>query len=318
MLQITGDLNVHDPVMIRQGDTFYVFCTGGSVRRGGFIPIRCSKDLCHWTRCGAVFEQLPKWATSEVPGTRGIWAPDISYFNGKYHLYYTISTFGKNNSAIGLVTNVTLDPNSPTYLWQDQGMVIRSRAGETNWNAIDGNLILEGNDRAWLSWGSFWGGIKMRRIDRSTGKLSNEDTTLYSIAARPRGSTNQSPFNADAIEAPFIVKHCEYWYHFASFDFCCRGRDSSYKIMVGRSKQVIGPYIDKNGQPMAQGGGSLLLDATEGGRWVGPGHCAVVQDISGDYLVFHAYDSKSERSRSELKISTIVWEHEWPRVAELD
>ena len=317
MLEMTGDLSVHDPVMIRQGGAFYVFSTGGHPRRGGFIPIRRSEDLYRWQRCGAVFEQLPEWATNEVPGTRGTWAPDISYFNGKYHLYYSVSTFGRNTSAIGLVTNVTLDPNSPDYQWQDQGMVVRSTAGQDDWNAIDGNLILEEPDKAWLCWGSFWSGIKMRRIDRSTGKLSNEDTTLYSIAERARGGEHRTPPVVGAIEAPFIIKHGDYWYHFVSFDFCCRGRNSTYKIMVGRSKKITGPYLDREGTPMTQGGGILVLDATEGGPWVGPGHCAVVQDISGDYLVFHAYDSESDRSRSELKISTIAWEDGWPRVAAL-
>lgn len=316
MLELKGDLRVHDPVMIRQGDTFYVFSTGGR-RRGDIIPIRCSKDLYNWEYLGAVFDQMPEWAIQEIPGTRGIWAPDISYFNGKYHIYYSVSTFGKNNSAIGLVTNTTLDPNSPDYEWEDHGMVIRSTTGKTNWNAIDGNLILEGKDKAWLCWGSFWGGIKMRRIDRSTGKLSEKDTKLYSIATRPRSSEHQTPPSTGAIEAPFIIKRGKYWYHLVSFDFCCRGAKSTYKIMVGRSKKVTGPYVDKEGRLMTEGGGTLLLDATEGGRWVGPGHCAVLQDVSGDYLVFHAYDGQSQRSRSELKISTMVWENGWPRAGVL-
>ena len=316
MLELKGDLRVHDPAMIRQGDTFYVFSTGGG-RRGGIIPIRRSRDLYNWEYHGAVFDQLPEWATREIHGTRGIWAPDISYFNGKYHIYYSVSTFGKNNSAIGLVTSTTLDPNSPDYKWEDQGMVIRSASGENDWNAIDGNLILEGRDKAWLCWGSFWGGIKMRRIDRSTGKLSGEDTTLYSIAARPRTSQQQTPPETGAIEAPFIIKHGRYWYLFVSFDFCCRGAESTYKIMVGRSRKVTGPYVDKKGRLMTEGGGTLLLDATESGRWIGPGHCAVLQDVSGDYLIFHAYDSQSRRSRAELKISTMMWENDWPHVGML-
>jgi arabinan endo-1,5-alpha-L-arabinosidase len=216
-----------------------------------------------------------------------------------------------------LVTNTTLDPNNPDYKWEDQGMVIRSTAGKTDWNAIDGNLVLEDKDKAWLCWGSFWGGIKMRRINRATGKLSEEDTTLYSIAARPRTGEHQTPPVTGAIEAPFIIKHGKYWYNFVSFDFCCRGAKSTYKIRVGRSKKVTGPYVDKEGKYMTEGGGTLLLNATEGGQWVGPGHCAVLQDVSGDYLVFHAYDSQSQRSRSELKISTMVWENGWPRVGVL-
>jgi len=314
MLELQGDLRVHDPVMIRQDDTFYVFCTGGG-RRSGIIPIRCSKDLHNWQRCGSVFERLPEWATEEIPGARGAWAPDVSFFNGRYHLYYSVSTFGKNNSAIGLATNKTLDPNSPDYKWEDQGMVVRSREGQTDWNAIDGNLVLEGKDKVWLCWGSFWGGIMMHRIDPKTGKFSDKDTTIYNLAARPRESSHETPPVEGAIEAPFIVKHKDYWYLFVSFDFCCRGAKSTYRIMVGRSKNVTGPYVDREGKAMTEGGGTELLAASEDGLWVGPGHCAVVQETSGDYLVFHAYHGRT--GRSELKISTIVWEDGRPKVAEL-
>lgn len=322
MLELEGEgriLGAHDPAMIRQDDIFYVFCTGGSIERGNFIPIKKSRDLIHWEPAGSVFQELPSWCTKEIPGTRGTWAPDVSYFNGKYHVYYSVSTFGKNSSAIGLATNKTLDADSPDYLWVDQGMVIRSTEGETDWNAIDANLVLDGKDKAWLAWGSFWSGIKMCRIDRSTGKLSTADTTLYSIAARPRNGEHQTPPTNGAIEAPFIVRHGDYWYHFVSFDFCCRGPQSTYRIMVGRSKAVTGPYVDREGKSMMEGGGIELLAASEDSQWVGPGHCAVVQDTGGDYLVFHAYRAQRQPDKpaSELKISTIVWEDGWPRVASL-
>jgi len=313
MLELAGDLRVHDPAMIRQGDTFYVFSTGGRWGRG-VIYILSSKDLYHWRRCGSVFETMPEWLRREIPGARSAWAPDISFFNSKYHLYYSVSRFGRNDSAIGLATNVTLDPNSPDYEWEDQGMVVRSASGRDNHNAIDGNLVLAEPDRAWLCWGSFWGGIKMRRIDRRTGKLSDADTTLYSLAARPREVLGPEAEGVDAVEAPFIVKHGDFWYLFVSFDLCCRGVNSTYKIMVGRSAGITGPYRDRDDKLMTEGGGSLLLAATTE-KWRGPGHCAVVKDISGDYMVFHAYDGRT--GRSALKISTIVWEDGWPRVAEL-
>ncbi|UCE47878.1 MAG: family 43 glycosylhydrolase, partial [Phycisphaerales bacterium] len=237
MLELAGDLRAHDPAMIRQGDTFYVFSTGGRPGRG-IVYIRCSKDLHNWTRCGSVFQSLPEWSRQVVPRARSAWAPDISFFNGRYHLYYSVSTFGTNDSAIGLATNLTLDPNSPDYAWRDQGMVIRSVAGRDNHNAIDGNLVLEDPDKAWLCWGSFWDGIKMRRVDKATGKLSTVHTTLHSLAARPSSQTG-------AIEAPFIVKRGDFWYLFVSFDMCCRGVDSTYKIMVGRSPNITGPYRDR-------------------------------------------------------------------------
>ncbi len=313
LLPLSGETRVHDPVIMKEGDTYYVFATDG--RRGrGFGPIHASKDLRQWTVIGHVFEELPEWAPKEIPGTRGIWAPDISFFNGKYHLYYSVSTFGKNSSAIGLAVNETLDPNSAKYKWVDQGMVVRSTEGEDDWNAIDGNVIAAEDGKVWLNWGSFWSGIKMRRIDPETGKLSSEDPKLYSLASRPRGGAHQTPPVIGAIEAPFIIRHEGWYYLFVSFDFCCRGAKSTYNVRVGRSREVTGPYVDKDGVPMMEGGGTLVVEATEG-AWRGAGHQAVLQEGETDYLLFHAYDAAT--GRSHLHISTMVWEEGWPRVASL-
>ena len=269
-----------------------------------------------------MFDKLPEWALKEIPDARGAWAPDISFYNGQYHLYYSVSRFGRNDSAIGLATNKTLDPNDPDYKWVDRGLVVRSYEGSTvrcpsredNWNAIDANLVIKDKHNIWLCWGSFWSGIKMRRVDPETGKLSDRDTTIYSIASRPRTDSDKTPSTEDAIEAPFIIRHGGYWYLFVSFDLCCQGAKSTYKVMVGRSRGITGPYIDKDGRPMTEGGGTLVIEATSP-NWRGPGHPAVLQESSGDFLLFHAYNGQT--GRSELKISTIVWEDGWPRVGEL-
>lgn len=313
MLNLTGDLRVHDPVIIKEKDTYYVFSTGGG-RRGGVIPIRCSTNMLDWTRCGSVFPRLPEWATNEITRARGSWAPDISYWNRKFHLYYSLSSFGVNESAIGLAVNETLDQDSPDYEWVDQGLVIRSRPGETDYNAIDANLVFEDKRNVWLCWGSFWGGIKMRRIDPDTGKASTADTTLYSLASRQRAGEHQTPPVTGAIEAPTIVKHDKHWYLFASYDFCCRGTNSTYNVRVGRSKKVTGPYVDREDVPMLEGGGTLVIESTTP-NWKGPGHQTVFSEGRQDYLLFHAYDG--ERGRPRLHISTLVWEDGWPRVAKL-
>src|SRR3982751_962128 len=212
LLKLDGDITpVHDPVIIKERDTYYVFCTGGT--------IRSSKDLRHWTLSGRVFDKdrLPDWTRQEIPGSKGgYWAPDISFYKGTYRLYYAISTFGKNDSAIGLATNKTLDPDSPNYKWVDEGLVFRSHHDD-DFNAIDPNLVTDKEGRQWLNFGSFWGGIKMRRIDPVTGKLSSEDKNLYSLASRPHAPHEK----VDPIEAPFIVQHGSFYYLFASFDFCC-------------------------------------------------------------------------------------------------
>ena len=313
LLELEGDVGVHDPVVIREGGVYTLFATGG--RREGIIPMLTSTNLRDWAQAGMALEGgLPEWATDEIPRARGAWAPDISYFNGKYHLYYSVSTFGRNDSAIGLAVNETLDPTNPRYRWEDRGMVVRSRQGEDDWNAIDPNLVIEDEGSVWLSWGSFWGGLKMCRIDPETGLPSEADETLYSLAARPRGDEHQTPPAEGALEAPTIVRHGDYWYLFASYDMCCRGTNSTYNIRVGRSESVTGPYVDRNGVPMMEGGGSPVVPGRSA-WWTGAGHQTVLQDDDQDYLFFHAYDPVNGRSR--LQISTLEWEDGWPRAAEV-
>jgi arabinan endo-1,5-alpha-L-arabinosidase len=310
MLPLEGDVSpVHDPVVIKEKGTYYVFCTGG--RNGqDVLPIRASPDMRTWKAAGFVFESLPDWAAREVPLARNAWAPDIAYFNGKYHLYYSVSSFGSRNSAIGLATTRTLDPASPDYRWTDEGMVLRSYQDKDDWNAIDPNLVLDG-DRAWLVWGSFWGGIKMRRIDPSSGKLSAADETMHALSSRPR----EQPING-SVEAPFIVRHGDYWYLFVSFDRCCRGAQSTYNVVVGRSRLVTGPYLDRSGKPMSEGGGTLVLEATTP-TWRGPGHPAIFSEGGKDYMFFHAYFGEGRGPGSALQISTMVWEDGWPKVGAL-
>ena len=310
IIALGGDVApVHDPVVIKEKGVYYLFCTGG--RNGqGVIPIRSSTDMRSWKAAGFVMESLPAWATGEIPMARNAWAPDISFFNGRYHLYYSVSSFGSRNSAIGLTTTPTLDPSSPDYKWTDQGLVIRSYQDKDDWNAIDPNLVLDG-DAAWLTWGSFWGGIKMRRIDSATGKLSAADGTLYSLSSRPR-----EPPIGGSVEAPFIVRHGGYWYLFVSFDRCCRGAQSTYNVVVGRANAVTGPYVDKTGKPMTDGGGSLVIEAS-GPVWRGPGHPALFSENGKDYLFFHAYFGEGRGRGSALQISTLVWEDGWPKAGAL-
>ena len=304
VLELQGDISpIHDPAIIRQGNTYYVFATNRFA--GKLVPIFCSRDLHSWKFCGHVFDSVPEWALREIPAARGIWAPDISYVHGKYLLYYAVSTFGSNHSVIGLVTNQALNPNSPSYRWVDEGLVITSRR-EDDWNAIDPNLVVDTNGDMWLAMGSFWGGIKLRKLDPKTGKPSPEDTTLYSLASRRL-------LEPPAIEAPFIVRQQKHYYLFVSFDLCCQGKDSSYKIMVGRSNKITGPYVDRDGKPLMAGGGTLLMAGT--GDWRGPGGQSVLLESGSDLLVFHSYNGAT--GKPALQISTIVWENGWPRVGVL-
>jgi arabinan endo-1,5-alpha-L-arabinosidase len=184
----------------------------------------------------------------------------------------------------------------------DHGKVIGSEVTD-DWNAIDPNVVFDEQNQPWLAFGSFWSGIKLRKLEGANGQLSSQDQTLYSLARRPRPG---------AIEAPFIIRKNDYYYLFVSFDFCCRGKDSTYNIRVGRARRVTGPYIDRLGKSMMEGGGTLVIAGA--GRWVGPGHCAVLQEKNGDWLVYHAYDTEW-RGVSTLRISSLRWDSEgWPTI----
>jgi arabinan endo-1,5-alpha-L-arabinosidase len=314
-LILSGDYPVtHDPSIAKEGSTYYVFATSSGSAEGQF-PIRCSNDLLAWKLCGHVFDQIPAWIREASPKTRELWAPDISLFRGKYHLYYAYSLFGTNTSGIALATNETLDPKNPRYHWNDEGLVLKSANGD-DFNAIDPNIVLDKKGQPWLSFGSFWTGIKMRRIDSATGKLSTSDTKVYSLATRavpdlPEPPKPNLPAEWQAIEAPFIVHHRDFYYLFVSFDLCCRGTKSNYRTMVGRSREVTGPYMDADGKPMLKGGGTQLLAPNS--RWVGPGGESVLLQPDGDVIVFHAYDAVT--GKPALQISTLIWEDGWPHAA---
>ena len=304
--RMTGDVSpVHDPAIIKQGDTYYVFSTTSQTNQPpGLIHIRTSKDLSTWKTTGAVFTAIPDWAKREISGTKGLWAPDISYANGQYRLYYSISTFGSNHSAIGLATTPTLDPTAPGYGWTDQGAVIVSPRGG-DYNAIDPNAFTDTDGKAWLTFGSFWTGIKMIRLDPATGKALAGDKTVHSLARRP---------NPGAIEAPFLTKRGDFYYLFASNDFCCRGANSSYYTVVGRARAVTGPYLDYDGKPMMDGYGQIVLhgqlDKTK--RWRGPGHPALLNDGGREYIVYHAYDARN-KGVPTLRIQSMGWTADgWP------
>ncbi len=298
-LELAGFVQrIHDPVMAKEGDTYYVFSTGSR------IIVICSKDMLTWEWCGRVFDSNPAWVVAAVPGVGDLWAPDIAFFNSKWHLYYSGSTFGSNRSVIGLATNATLNPKSPDYAWVDEGLVIGSTPGD-NWNTIDPNFALDETGQPWLAFGSFWSGLKMRKLDPKTGLLATDDATLYSIAKNAQ--------TGGPIEAPFIVQRGGYYYLFASYDACCRGVDSTYNVRVGRSAAITGPYVDRDNRPLLEGGGTQLLSAY--GQWRGPGHNGIYQEGESFWIVYHAYDAQ-EIGIPKLRIETLGWDAEgWPFLA---
>lgn len=296
----------HDPVVAKQGDTYYLFCTGPG------ITTFTSKDLKMWTQGDPVFTESPTWAKDVAPGFNGhIWAPDITLYNGTYYLYYSISAFGKNTSAIGLVTNKTLDPKDENFKWEDQGIVIQSVPNRDMWNAIDPNLIFDEDGTPWLSFGSFWSGLKMVKLEDDLKTIAQPEE-WYPIASRERSPNLLDADAGDAaLEGPFIFKKGEYYYQFLSWDYCCRGEESTYKLVVGRSKTVTGPYVDKDGKKLTEGGGSLVIEGNK--NWYGVGHNSIFTFDGKDYTFMHGYDA-SDKGLPKLIVKEVTWVNGWPTV----
>ncbi len=301
---------LHDPSLIRAEDGSYrVYGTDiPFLQSPHFLEQRCSRDLLEWHGCGYVFPSLPGWVRSGFPEVEGLWAPDISLFNGEYHLYYAASTLGSQHSGIGLATNATLDERRPDYRWVDHGLVITSKKGD-DFNAIDPNITIEpvagGRSRVWLNYGSYWHGIFQLELDPRTGKLL-PDGKRYHLAEQPTDRNG-------SVEGSSLVKHNGWYYLFASAGYCCLipiERDT-YQQVVGRSRSVHGPFVDEHGQPLLRGGGTVLLTSDD--RWLAPGGGAVWQDAEGkqSLIAFHALH-QSQNGALDLWVERIRWAGDWP------
>ncbi|WP_125777886.1 family 43 glycosylhydrolase [Antribacter gilvus] len=267
---VTGDTIVHDPEVVKRPDGSYLLANTGEG-----VNLRTSTDRTAWRAAGMAFPNGMPWVHTYTNNSNHVWAPDVHYVNGRYYMYYSASVFESNRSAIFLATSTTGAAGS----WTNQGLVISSSASN-DWNAIDPNLVIDQQGRWFLSFGSFWSGIKMIALSSSTGLRSG--TAFYSLASR----------GGDAVEAPTIHYRNGYYYLYVSFDACCRGAASTYRIMVGRSTSVTGPYVDRNGTAMMSGGGTQILAGH--GSIHGPGHQAVITDTDSDVLFYHYYDNAGD------------------------
>jgi len=287
---------VHDPsTIVKHKGTYWVFATGR-----GVASLR-SRDLVAWEFGPPVFAESPKWVADVFPGHRGqFWAPDVIRHDDRYLLYYSASAFGKNTSAIALASNPTLDPADPEYRWTDHGIVVRT-GPKDNYNAIDPCVVHGPGETLWLAFGSFWSGIKLVQLDPKTGLRLAPDSPVHALAHK------------EQIEAVALYQHGDYFYQFVNWGWCCRGVKSTYNIRVGRSRDITGPYRDKDGTDLRQGGGSLVL-GTEG-RFIGPGHAGILKDGERYLLSYHFYD-RDNRGRARLAIRPLEWDKDgWPRVA---
>ncbi len=296
---------VHDPsTVVRFKGKYYVFSTG----RGA--PFYSSPDGETWTREGSVFEKIPDDVHAAVPKNNGmdVWAPDIVRLNGQFYIYYAVSSWGSFQSVVGLVTNPVLDPKDPAYKWTDRGVVVSSNGNE-DLNAIDPGVIAAPDGTLWICYGSYHGSIRVTQLDPKTGPALRPNELGAPVAT------------ARESEASDIIFHDGYYYLFVNHNSCCKGKNSEYNIRVGRSKAITGPYLDKHGRPMADGGGSLFLAAHD--HRVGPGHFGLLLDYDVDAKTpggdgaqrfsIHYEGEMTRGGRSVLDIRPLLWSLDgWP------
>lgn len=293
------DLRVHDPsTIVRAEGSWWLFGTG--VR---LLSAR-SDDLITWRRLDPVLAAPPAWAAEVAPGNKRahFWAPDIIRVRDRWFLYYSVSEFGKNISAIGLATSPTLDPSDPAHKWKDEGIVIRSGKND-DFNAIDPSLLADRDGKLWMSFGSFWAGLFLVELDPATG-----------FRRDPKAEPIQLAWS-EKIEAPTLYRRGDYYYLFFNEGLCCRGKDSTYRVLVGRSRSIKGPYLDDKGVDLRERGGRLVLGTQ--GDFIGPGHATVVEDGGKQWLSVHFYDGTTRNGAATLALRKLEWTKDgWPRVAD--
>jgi len=293
---LEGELRIHDPsTIVRCGGQYWVFGTGRGIRS------RFSSDLSRWQTGPPVFASPPAWTTNTVKGNRGhFWAPDVIQSDGRYRLYYSVSTWGSRDSAIGLAAALAPGPGATHLDWKDCGLVLRS-TDQDSFNAIDPSVLLDASGRLWLTFGSYWSGIKLVELDPATGLRLATHSPIYSLAWK------------ESIEAACLYQHDDFFYLFVNWGRCCQGTNSTYQIRVGRSPAATGPFLDRAGTDLMRGGGSLFL-ATDGPR-IGPGHAAVFKEGDHYWLSYHYYDA-TEQGIPKLGLVRLNWSADgWPSLA---
>ncbi len=314
IVDLTSEISpIHDPSMIKMDDTYYLFSSSP------LCSFYTSKDMEQWERTGQVFDAVPAWAVERIPEANHIGAPDISFYKGKYILFYQTHKSWTCQAVIGLAVNKTLSPFDPEYQWEDKGMVIESQpyfdaveilCGNSNatYNAIDPHFYLDKDGTPWLAFGSTVGGIKLTKLNPDT--LMPADNPPKFITLARRSYLQEDPI----IEGAYIIERNNYYYLFVSYNSCCKQEETKYHIRVGRSKRITGPYFSRGGIPMQLEGGTLVIDNDD--NMIGCGHNEVFSENGIDWLVHHAYDSQ-QNYEPVLNIRKLKWDEEgWPTVCE--
>jgi arabinan endo-1,5-alpha-L-arabinosidase len=298
LMALDGQPGLHDPsTVIVENGRYYVYATGGG------LPISISDDGWSWRRAGSVMQGVPGGKAGPEVIARGgnnTWAPDLIRVGDNYFLYYS-APGTQPKSAIGLLVGKTLDPQSPDYKWDDGGPVVWSDGVEDS-NAIDPGVFRDPtNGTLWLTYGSYFGYIRLVELNPKTGRRLFPDRKAVNIAINS--------------EASIMIFRDGWYYLLVTHGSCCAGANSSYNIRMGRAKKVTGPFVDNMGIDMLQGGGKLFLGS--GGRYIGPGHFGLLDLGDGVQKFSCHYEADLDRGGiSVLDIRPLLWRDGWPVAGE--
>lgn len=290
---LTGSgTRLHDPSVIKVGSCYYGFSTGfenDPANPSGSVTIHrsCTSATGPWTKVGNTWSSTPTWITARLGSTPpNIWAPDVKFFNNKYHMYYGTSIWGTSLAAMGLMTATNIE--GP---WTDQGMVT-----DVNY-PIDPQVDWGADGRLYLTWGSF-DGVYMHVLDTATGKLSTTDHNLWFLSTGLEGAT--------------IMNNGGYYYLFGSKGLCCSGTNSTYYTVVGRSTSITGPYVDRNGTALTSNAGTVVLTGPRPKIAAGGGDA--YDDGANSFFAYHYYDADNA-GRETLDIRQVTFVGGWPVLA---
>lgn len=281
------DKNSPDPTILRADDgSFYLYATENTRN----VPIYHSTDLVNWNLLGTAFtdESRPKWNAKGM-----IWAPDINKIGDKYVLYYAKSVWGGEwEAGVGVAV-----ANSPQGPFTDCGNIIDSRKIGIQ-NCIDPFYIEDGGHRC-LFWGSFHG-------------IYGAELTADGLSLKPDSKPRKVA--GSFMEGAYIQRRGGYYYLFGSAGTCCEGAKSTYRVTVGRSKNLFGPYVDKKGQLLLDNHYEVVLQRNE--RVAGPGHNAeiVTDDAGTDFLIYHGFKTDKPRDGRVVYMDRIDWVDSWPYI----
>jgi arabinan endo-1,5-alpha-L-arabinosidase len=309
---VGAGVNVHDPNMIQAPDgSYWLYGTHNTLAHS--IDGLDFGAVTH----GDISPDFPWWASKNTtaPGGRtDIWAPSVMFANGTYFQYYSIpiydtpSTVGTNQGAEAVIALATA--NSPAGPWIDAGQIIASCGKEngcaTTYNAIDPAPFVDADGSWWLSFGSWEDGIHILQLDPTTGLRLASDRSLSNVASRPNVGEEGS------FVLPWAINGTAYYFLFASINVCCSGTASTYRIVVGRSTLPTGPFVDRGGVDMMNGGGTILLSSHA--NIFGPGGQSVLTVSGRPLLVYHYYDGSSAGA-PKLGLNYLGFDQDgWPSV----